>query len=446
MPPNPLHDISAWRSRAGVSGIPSVCSAHPLVIEAAMRATLPTSLPLLVEATCNQVNQDGGYTGMTPLDFRAFILKIAVTVGFPAQRVILGGDHLGPSPWRSLPASEAMMRAKMMISAFAAAGFTKLHLDCSMACADDPTKLPDEEIARRATELAAQAEASWPGGDEPKPVYVIGTEVPIPGGAMEEIEGLQPTSPAAAQETVGLHARAFAAAGLDAVFARVIGLVVQPGVEFGNRNVVDYESQAASGLSAALTNLPGLVFEAHSTDYQTRKALSALVRDGFAILKVGPGLTFVLREALYGLDEIAETLFPRQRSQTLRAVMEQLMCEQPGHWAAYYQGTAAERALQRHYSYSDRIRYYWSDPRAVASVASLFARLDSVELPEPLIGQYLGARYSAVRAGTLLPSARTLVLAAVEATMADYIAACTNEFTPQPATGLTTKVRNQWLS
>ena len=45
-----------------------------------------------------------------------------------------------------------------------------------------------------------------------------------------------------------------------------------------------------------------LIFEAHSTDYQTPAALAALVRDHFAILKVGPALTFALREALWALD------------------------------------------------------------------------------------------------------------------------------------------------
>ena len=73
-----------------------------------MRSTLPTPLPLLIEATCNQVNQDGGYTGMTPADFRRFVEGIAARTGFPADRLMLGGDHLGPNPWKSLPADQAM--------------------------------------------------------------------------------------------------------------------------------------------------------------------------------------------------------------------------------------------------------------------------------------------------------------------------------------------------
>ncbi len=423
MTKNPLQDIAIWRNRPGPSGIPSICTAHPLAIEAAMRATRPTALPLLIEATCNQVNQDGGYTGMTPGDFRGFVEGIATECGFPLDRLILGGDHLGPNPWKDMRADQAMEKAEVMIRAYASAGFSKLHLDCSMGCAGEPVALDDTETATRAARLAAAAEEARPEHGIP-PVYIIGTEVPIPGGAMEEIEGLELTSPDAARMTHAVHRRAFASAGLPHAFDRAIGLVVQPGVEFGNHNVIDFDSDAATDLSATVTQLPGMVFEAHSTDYQTREALTALVHDGFAILKVGPGLTFVLRQALYGLDAIAEDLFPGQRSRTLRAAMEGVMLSTPRNWDRYYHGSDAERALQRHFSYSDRIRYYWPDPAAEEAVAELFALLGQQDLPETLIAQYLGGLYPDVRAGKLAPRARDLALAAVEGLTQDYIAAC----------------------
>lgn len=420
---NPLHDIASWRTKAGPSGIPSVCSANAMVMRAAMRATAPTALPLLIEATCNQVNQDGGYTGMKPADFRAFVEGIAAAEGFDPARLILGGDHLGPNPWKALPADEAMEKAEVMIRAFSAAGFTKLHLDCSMGCNGEPVALDDATTATRAARLAAAAEAARPGGGM-APVYIIGTEVPIPGGAMEELDTLKLTDPDAARTTVEIHREAFATAGQDDAFSRVIAAVVQPGVEFGNHNVIDYDSAAAQRLSAALRDLPGLCFEAHSTDYQRRAGLAALVQDGFAILKVGPGLTFMLREALYGLDQIAEELFPGQRPRSLRQTMEDVMQAVPANWERYYEGTDAERALQRHFSYSDRIRYYWPQPDAEAAVAELFALLEGKTLPETLIGQYLGARYAAVRGGTLKAQAEPLALAAVEAMMQDYLSAC----------------------
>ncbi|MGA0614953.1 D-tagatose-bisphosphate aldolase, class II, non-catalytic subunit [Paracoccus sp. KR1-242] len=423
MTKNPLQSIAEWRGRPGPSGIPSICTAHPVVIEAAMNCIAPTPLSLLIEATCNQVNQDGGYTGMTPADFRRFVEGIAARTGFPLERLILGGDHLGPNPWKNLPADQAMEKAETMIRDYAAAGFTKLHLDCSMGCAGEPVALDDAETASRAARLAAAAEAARPA-DGVAPVYIIGTEVPIPGGAMEEIEGLEVTHSDAAQTTFEVHRRAFADAGISDAFARVIGLVVQPGVEFGNHNVIDYDPVAAAELSATLDKLPGLVFEAHSTDYQTREALTALVRDGFAILKVGPGLTFVLREALYGLDAIVEELFPGKRSQTLRQSMEAVMLDAPANWDRYYHGTDAERALQRHFSYSDRIRYYWPQPGAEKAVTELFDLLGESELPETLIGQYLGGLYPDVRAGKLAPRAGALALAAVDRLAQDYVAAC----------------------
>lgn len=51
----------------------SVCSAHPLVLKAAVDQALADQSPLLVEATSNQVNQFGGYTGMRPAAFRDFV-------------------------------------------------------------------------------------------------------------------------------------------------------------------------------------------------------------------------------------------------------------------------------------------------------------------------------------------------------------------------------------
>ncbi|MBC7738470.1 MAG: D-tagatose-bisphosphate aldolase, class II, non-catalytic subunit [Candidatus Saccharibacteria bacterium] len=409
--------LALARRTGTLRGITSVCSAHPVVIAAALALGRTQGKAVLIEATCNQVNQQGGYTGMTPADFRAFVAGIAAQEQFDPAGLILGGDHLGPNPWKHLPAAQAMDKARVMIAGYATAGFTKLHLDCSMSCADDPTPLPETEIARRSAHLAAEAERVAPG----VAVYVIGTEVPIPGGALEEVAHLAVTTPDAARATVDLHRAAFAAAGVPQVMDRVVGLVVQPGVEFGNENVVPYAPAAARDLVAALDTLP-LIYEAHSTDYQTPAALTALVQDGFAILKVGPGLTFALREALYGLDHIAAVLFPDHTP--LRDTMEQVMQASPGHWAKYYPGSPAHQYLQRHYSYSDRIRYYWADPVAVAAVATLLARFGSAPIPEPLISQHLSASYHDVMDKRIPATAPALIRAAVTRVLANYAAAC----------------------
>ncbi|MFJ6324220.1 MULTISPECIES: D-tagatose-bisphosphate aldolase, class II, non-catalytic subunit [unclassified Rhizobium] len=403
-------------------GITSVCSAHPLVIEAALKRGLSDEAVVLIEATCNQVNQEGGYTGMTPRDFRQFVEDIASTVGFPADRIILGGDHLGPNPWKKLPAEAAMAKAEAMIAAYVEAGFDKIHLDTSMGCVGEPVALADEVTAQRAARLARVAEDAAVRSGRKPPVYIIGTEVPPPGGATHALEELEVTRPQAAMETLAVHRRAFAKAGIETALERVIAIVVQPGVEFGNANVAIYRPDRAQSLIGALSDMPGLLFEAHSTDYQPAEALAALVDGGFAILKVGPGLTFALREALYGLDAIATALHGGSLPGSIYATMETVMLENPANWDSHYGGSLEEQRLQRHFSYSDRIRYYWPDKRAAAAVEALFARLDG-DIPETLISQYLSRLYPAVVARTVSPTARDLCIAAIDAALAPYSAA-----------------------
>ncbi len=419
-----LRALASRHSSGARGGIASICSAHPLVIEATLIQGRNDGTEVLIEATCNQVNQEGGYTGMTPADFRRFVETIAAKTGFDTKRLILGGDHLGPNPWKHLPAEEALSRADVMIDAFVSAGFTKIHLDTSMGCAGEGSALADQVTANRAARLAAASEAAAKRSGFDKPVYVIGTEVPIPGGAMEVVEHLQVTTAQAVLETVDVHRRAFATRGLEAAFERAIGVVVQPGVEFGNENVVFYDRPAARELSAALSRIPQFVFEAHSTDYQPVSALSALVEDGFRILKVGPGVTFGLREALYGLDQIAAFLFDIPDADTLRAAMERLMIAEPGNWEKYYHGHEYNLRLQRHFSYSDRIRYYWPHPKAQIAVNRMLAVLEDMVIPETLVSQYFGTLYPAVANNTLRPTARNILVASIQRVIDDYARAC----------------------
>lgn len=413
-------DLIQRRASGRACGIWSVCSAHPLVIEAALRQALADGGPALIEATCNQVNPQGGYTGMQPADFVGFVRGIAGAVGFPVERLILGGDHLGPNPWRDRPAAEAMALAEAMVQAYAEAGFTKLHLDASMACADDPPVVPDTVIAERAARLCAAAERVAPGSC----VYVVGTEVPVPGGAAESLDHLQVTTPASARRTLDLHRTAWTARGLDAAWPRVIALVVQPGVEFDHTRIIDYRPEAAQALSACLPDLGAHVFEAHSTDYQTPAALARLVRDGFAILKVGPGLTFALREALYALELIERELLPPALCSQLRLSVERDMLLAPDDWARYYAGDAPQQQVLRAFSYSDRVRYYWGKPAIAAAQARLLANLEGRAMPENLVSQYLPQQYDAHRQGLITLAARALLLDKVQAALRPYARAC----------------------
>jgi D-tagatose-1,6-bisphosphate aldolase subunit GatZ/KbaZ len=408
------------RHRAGSAvGLPSVCSVHSLAIEAAVSQALDDGAPLLVEATSNQVDQFGGYTGMRPPDFRDLVFDTARRLGLPRERVVLGGDHLGPNRWRDLGAEVAMDRAEVLVAGYVEAGFRKIHLDCSMACAGDQVPLTDEIVAERAARLARVAEKSARQIGT-RPVYVIGTEVPVPGGAQETIESLAPTTPASAAKTIAAHHAAFTAAGVGAAWERVIGLVVQPGVEFDHRHVVDYDRSRIRALTAVLDDHPGLVFEAHSTDYQTAESLRALVEDHWAVLKVGPGLTFALREALFSLAAIEDELVPQEQRSRLVDVVERRMLENPRWWQGYYQGDDDQQRLARRYSYSDRIRYYWPDAEVHAAQSRLLANLAARDIPMPLISARLPEQYDRVRNGELTTDPAALAVDRVRSVLRVY--------------------------
>ncbi|WP_193140889.1 D-tagatose-bisphosphate aldolase, class II, non-catalytic subunit [Meridianimarinicoccus sp. MJW13] len=416
-----LTDLARLHRSGQARGITSVCSAHPIVLRAALRHGRAKGSTVLIEATCNQVNHVGGYTGMTPTDFAELVYDLAREEGCPHELIVLGGDHLGPNPWRHLPAGEAMEQACDMMEAYVSAGFRKLHLDASMGCANEPAALNDEVTALRAARLARRGEEAAAKSDLPLPLYIIGTEVPPPGGADHALDDITPTAPDAARTTIAVHQEIFEAHGLSEMLGRVIGLVVQPGVEFGNHNVIPYDANKARDLIRVLESHDGLVFEAHSTDYQGTGPLSELVRGGFSILKVGPELTFVLRETLYALDLIASDMLPNYGDRPLYHAMEEVMLAEPENWARHYHGTDSERRVMRHYSLSDRIRYYWTDQKAQSAVADLLAALRGKTVPLPLMWQHL-PRAASAAGQPLDPEA--LLIRRVGDTLAEYHSAC----------------------
>ena len=403
--------------------VPSICSAHRDVLAAAMLMAGQHGQPILIEATSNQVNQFGGYTGMQAADFIRFVQAIADAVGFDRRRIAFGGDHLGPQAWRAQSPTAAMGHARNMVASYCRAGFTKIHLDCSQGCAGEPDQLSDELVAERAAELAAVSEAQ--AEERERLCYIIGTEVPPPGGARPE-EGkhvVHPTDPQAAARTIAVHRQTFAAAGLSAAWDRVIGIVVQPGLEFGPTEIDHFDLGQPDQLSPVLADAPGIAFEAHSTDYQRPAVFPALARRHFAVLKVGPALTFAYRKAVYALDKVAGWLAPPSRREPISEVLERLMVEDDRHWRSHYQGSAAELRILRHFGWADRIRYYWAHTEAKARVAALEAAIDASDVVAPLLDQFFDAatfeRAEALRGQGHLRS-KALIYAAIQSALTPY--------------------------
>lgn len=414
----PLRRIIAQNRSGQAVAIPSICSAHPAVLEASLTLAQTLGAPLVIEATSNQVNQDGGYTGMTPPDFIAFVTAIAQAAGVEPKSLLFGGDHLGPQAWRALPAAAAMDKARNLVADYARAGFGKLHLDCSEGCAGETAQLPDAVTAARSADLAAVALRAAPNPADL--LFVIGTEVPPPGGARADEAGDIPaTTPAAAMATLAAHKLAFESAGIGAALDQIGGLVVQPGVEFSPQKVHALPLARDPELLRALQDWPAVCLEAHSTDYQDPAVFPRLAELGFAFQKVGPALTFAWRAALYALDQIRADL-GGPHGPRLADVMEAAMLAAPGYWQGHYNQKAGDLYDQRHFGLADRIRYYWPAPQAEAAVAALFADLERVTLPDHALLRHFAAAEvaSARRSAHGLP--RALALAKVQSALRPY--------------------------
>jgi D-tagatose-bisphosphate aldolase class II non-catalytic subunit len=416
--------LKNFRQRRIPAGMPSVCSSHPLVIEAAVRLAGRRGESLFIEATANQVNQHGGYTGLVPSAFTTLVRDLCAANGVDPRLVVLGGDHLGPYPWRDRDESHAMAEAETMVRLYIRAGARKIHLDASMPLAGDAAPVLDPEIAAaRAVRLCAAAEDESrrrPAADAQKPVYVIGTEVPVPGGEVAAAGAPpRPTRGADFRSTVDLHRKLFHQAGLDDAWTRVIAVVAQPGVEFDALTVHPYRREAAVDLVESLGDFPGLLFEGHSTDYQATAALRALVEDGFGILKVGPELTFTLREALFGLASIEEEL--GAGTSRLRATVLDAMKADPRYWKGYYHEDES-LPFCLIYAYSDRMRYYWGKPQVAHAVQELFGNLERIRIPPQLVSQFLP--HLEPMPDLAAGGPRDLLLAVIERLLQRYQSAC----------------------
>ena len=417
-----MRTILAERKAGKASGIPSYCTANPQVLKAILVHAAETGRTVLIEATANQVNQFGGYTGMKPADYKEYIYQLAEKVNCPKERIILGGDHLGPLTWADLPESQAMDNAKELVRLFTLAGYTKIHLDTSMRLGDDdPGKpLADETVARRGVELYkvsldAYGELLKKEPSAMRPSYIIGSEVPIPGGSQESEDKISVTSPAALEHTLAAYASEFERQGVKDGMQDVIAVVVQPGVEFGNNEVHVYDPVAALDLCRTCKKHPEIMLEGHSTDYQPKEALKKMVEDGVGILKVGPQITFAFREALFALSHIENAMLDEKgmiggrKPVNFPDIMEKIMLAQPKDWIKHYHGSETEKRIDRKFSLSDRCRYYFSTEEIQEAIARLYENIDAVSIPLGLLHQYLPVQYEKVLNGSLDAKAESLV-------------------------------------
>ena len=300
-------------------------------------------------------------------------------------------DHLGPHAWPNLSREAAWREAAELVRLCVKAGYDKLHLDT--VTGNDRSRQNYEDILQAAVQTADLCRIAEKTALEtalPKPpLYVIGTDVPTPGGGMQPHGSPAITTPRDLEQTLTVFEKTFRSNRLDAAWRRTTAIVVQPGVDFGDYQVATYCHEKAAELAECRALLPNwMTFEVHAADYQSLKSLRELSNDGFNLLKIGPCLTFSLRQTMYALAHIEEVLPGKKIPSNLRETIEATMIRHPENWRHHYQGSLIELKYLRHFSYKDRIRYYWNRPSVRQAVRQLSENLQT-PVPKALIEQYL---------------------------------------------------------
>ena len=433
--------IISAQNKGKPKGLVSICSSNFKVLEAAISQAENIEGPLLIESTSNQVNQCGGYMDLTPLQFKEKVHAIAKKYNLPQAKILLGGDHLGVQPWPDKPEAEALEKGCRMVHDYARAGFSKIHLDASIPLRDDDSLDPETVFARTAS-LCRAAEEGFAARKKNNPqasppVYVIGSEVPFPGGDFQANAGPEVTSRQDLDRTISVAEKHFADNNLDEAWQRVVAIVVQTGVEFEKYDIYDYDSSEFQVLTEMLQNDGRFVFEGHSSDYQRPGELKKMVSDRIAILKVGPALTFALREALFSLEMMEKELLndgagrgDQNGLSNFSELLDREMQQDPGDWEKYYQGSEPEQRLARKYSYFDRCRYYISRDIIQQAADRLLGNLAAREIPLPLVSQYLPQQYRRIRQGELSPNPEELIKDHILETLTPYFKAA-DQYIPE---------------
>jgi tagatose-1,6-bisphosphate aldolase non-catalytic subunit AgaZ/GatZ len=159
----------------------AACPNSSAVIRASLHSAKRNNAPIKFAATLNQVDLDGGYTGLTQEQFVKTIRQEAKAIHFTGP-VIIAIDHGGP--WlkdlhnREKWTYENTMRAvKKSFEAAIAAGYDLIHVDPTIDITLPKGEIISiEVVAERTVELIAHTENFRRRGNYPRVAYEVGTE------------------------------------------------------------------------------------------------------------------------------------------------------------------------------------------------------------------------------------------------------------------------------
>lgn len=158
-----------------------ICPVSRSTIRASIECAKLLNFPLIFVATLNQVDIDGGYTGLTQKDFVNLVKQECEALEFSGPTII-ALDHGGP--WlkdkhviEKLGWEETVEWVKKSIEGCIKAGYDLLHIDTTVDIRlKDKGGISIDAIAARTAELMEYSEEVRKENDVPRLSYEVGTE------------------------------------------------------------------------------------------------------------------------------------------------------------------------------------------------------------------------------------------------------------------------------
>ena len=382
---NLLHRIDALQAETGIPRtIFAACPNSPAVIRASLRAAKRNNAPIYFAATLNQVDCDGGYTGMTQEDFTRLVRFETERVHFTGP-VIVAIDHGGPwlkdrqrtEKWST---EDAMNGVKKSFEAAVLAGYDLIHVDPTVDINVPKGEIIDiHVVAARTVELIAHTEAFRKSKGLPAISYEVGTEE-VHGGLADETTF---------DTFITELKKGLINAGLPDIWPCFI--VGKVGTDL---DTTLFDGEVARRLTSKVRPL-GSYIKGHYTDDVANPEDYPLC--GMGAANVGPEFTISEYRALCELEQMEKGYHAEGRVAVLSHMKEILLDEvhESHRWEKWLH--ADEEGLdlceltpeRQDWIVATCCRYIWQQPRPLAARGTLYANLTrlGIDAEEIVLGR-----------------------------------------------------------
>ena len=351
----------------------AACPNSLSVIKASFRAAKRNNAPIYFATTLNQVDCDGGYTGMTQSEFTKILRREADAVHYTGPYIV-AIDHGGPwlkdkQTQERWDTERAMDGVKKSYEAAILAGYDLIHVDPTVDIFLPKGEIIDiHVVAKRTVELILHAETFRKAQGLAPISYEVGTEE-VHGGLAD------PTT-----FDTFLHdlKEGLAAAGLGDVWPCFI--VGKVGTDL---HTTTFDPEVAKDLTAKVRPY-GSYIKGHYTDDVSNP--EAYPESGMGAANVGPEFTMNEYDALAELEEEEKKQYEAGRIPQLSHITDVLWQKvyESGRWKKWLHGeevgkdlreVSAERQL---WLVKTGCRYIWQTPEALVARHQLYDNLQHV--------------------------------------------------------------------